>query len=308
MRSGVAIVIALLAGCTALAAGQLDLREPLDRPGVVRGNGDVVFGGLTWRRNNNPNGEQSPIEGGGLRLTVRKGAYEAARNGEGHLHDRSEMRESRDRYLPPGTPVWYAVSMRATPDVPRSPGRLVIMQLKTPYAGHEDASPALALRLEDRRLFATVEQLLLPGQAKRLVPAVDGRCPPGMALASPHVGSDTPQLRVLLAVEATGLPAHRLPQYRMCTPFVSVVPGAPIPPLGMDWIDVRVFVQTGLAGRIELWANGVHIASAVGPFGDADPKGQQYFKFGPYRDKAKETLSLDFARFRRAGSAEGLGN
>jgi hypothetical protein len=308
MRSAVAIVLAVWAGLPAWAAGPLDLREPLERPGIVRHNGDVVFGGLTWRRDNNPNGELGPADGGGLRLTVRKGAYETARNGEGHLHDRSEMRESRARYLPPGTPVWYAVSIRATPDLPRSPGRLVILQLKTPYAGHEDASPALALRLEDRRLFATVEQLLLPGQADRLVPAVDGRCPPGMALASPHVGSDTPQIRVLLAVEATGLPSHRVPQYRMCTPFVTLVPGVPLPPLGMDWTDVRVFTQTGLAGKVELWVNGVYIASATGPFGDADPKGQQYFKFGPYRDKAEETLSLDFARFRRAGSAEGLGD
>jgi len=293
-------------GLSARAAEPIEMREGLDRPGSVRRNGDVVFGGLTWRRDNNPNGELEPVAGGGLRLTVRRGAYETAKSGEGHLYDRSEMRESRDRYLPPGTPVWYAVSMRAPPDLPRSQGRLVVMQLKAPYAGHDDASPAFALRLEDRHLFATVEQLMLPGQAEHLVPAVDGHCPTGMALAAQHTDSDTPQLRVLLAVDGDGLPAHRKPQFRVCTPFVTVQSGAPLPPLDTGWIDVRVFVQAGTAGRVGLWLNGTHVASASGPFGDADPKGQQYFKFGPYRDKADETLSLDFARFRRAEAPDRL--
>src|SRR4051794_7640753 len=78
LAGGACIGLASLAA----AAVAISLREDFVASGVVRTNGDVVFsGGLTWRRENNPNGMMEMLPGGAVRLTVQKGAYEKALNG-----------------------------------------------------------------------------------------------------------------------------------------------------------------------------------------------------------------------------------
>ncbi|WP_374382261.1 heparin lyase I family protein [Dongia sp.] len=68
-------------------------------------------------------------------------------------------------------------------------------------------------------------------------------------------------------------------------------------PMPFDrWTDLVYRVKGGPDGLVEVWANGHQIARASGFVGHGGAEGQpQYFKFGPYRDKAAfaTTVYLD---------------
>lgn len=62
------------------------------------------------------------------------------------------------------------------------------------------------------------------------------------------------------------------------------------------WVDLVYHVKGGPNGIVELWADGRKVARATGYVGHQGAVGQpQYFKFGPYRDKASfaTTVYLD---------------
>jgi hypothetical protein len=300
---------AVLACGLAIAAMPIELKENFQAGQIARSNGDVVFpSGLIWRRENNPNGIVEVQPDGTLRLTVQKGAYNKALNGEGDLYDRSEIREGKETYRPPGSEVWYRLSFRVPAGLPKEDTRLVVLQLKTPYPDYDDASPAVALRLEHGMLFATAEHVLTLEQRGAIVaadvaPGREARCPTGFSLAG--VRDDPgPQMRVLLGTGPGGLPPRRKGEYTICTPFAKVERSGQLPLVDEGWHDIVLGVKTGEDGWLTLQADGVTIARASGAFGDSRSNGPQYLKFGPYRDKSDSTVSIEFARFRRAATAQ----
>jgi hypothetical protein len=296
-----ALVFAVALASTATALDDRTLREDFRPPTVTRPSGDVVFDGLVYWRNRNPNGEidWTGAGPGAVRLGVRKGAFEGATAGGGAVADRSELREANARQLPSGTPVWYRFALRVPPDFPDTANRFVAAQMKAPFADVDASSPVFALRIENRRLFATVEQSYDAATDPPPVPAVDGRCPAGTALASRHDSPEYPQIRVLLATGPDGLPPRRTSEYVVCTPGARVETFGELPILGDGWMELTVFIHTGREGRIELHADGRPIAIAIGALGDANPRERQYLKIGPYRNKAVEPAAIEFTRFRR---------
>jgi hypothetical protein len=72
-----------------------------------------------------------------------------------------------------------------------------------------------------------------------------------------------------------------------------------LPAVGNGWMELTLFIRTGRAGRVELHADGRPVAAVTGALGDANPRERQYFKIGPYRNKAAEPAAMEFARFRR---------
>ncbi|MBI3710932.1 MAG: heparin lyase I family protein [Proteobacteria bacterium] len=298
----VMLILAALAVATeSHATDAIALRDDFVAAQVRPPDDDIVFQYFTYWRNRNPNGVIELLSAGGVRLTVRRDALmRAALDGPG-LYDRSELRESPAVQLPGGSAVWYRFSMRVPAEFPKNDTRFVAAQLKTSYRGFNDASPVFAIRFENRQLFATVEQSYDRRRDGDPRPAANGACPPGHGLAA-FDGDDAPQLRVLLAKDASGLPPRRLRHYVVCTPATVVEHPAPLPGIGERPIDFLVFIKTGPAGRIELYADGKLTGVASGPFGDGDPRVKQYFKIGPYRDKADEPAALEFTHFRRGAS------
>ena len=308
LPQALAVFLATAPPLTASALEAGGLRDDFRPPVVMQPSGDLVFDGLVYWRNRNPNGEidwdgSTP---GVVRLGVRKGAYEAATAGGGAVADRSELREANARQQPSGTPVWYRFGLRIPADFPDTPNRFVAAQMKAPFADVDAASPVLAIRVENRRLFATVEQSYDAAANAPPIPVVDGRCPTGTALASRHDSAEYPQIRVLLATSPDGLPPRRLSEYVVCTPVAQVETFGPLPAVGDGWIELTLFIQTGRQGRIELYADGRPVAAVTGALGDANPRERQYFKIGPYRNKAAEPAALEFRRFRRGATQPDL--
>jgi len=297
-----AFAMVLATGIGLTAAGAADVApivEEFAQPPSVKGK-EATFTGLSFRGDNNPGGEFSLVPGG-IRLTVRPGANPDAKRGEGELYDRSELREVRRLYLKPGTPVWYRFAMRTDPALKQSVIRFVAFQMKTSFLAYEDAHPVFAMRLEGGRLFATLEALSDPARPVATTPAGPGGCPAGMALGRLEEPA-TPQVGVLFAIDAAGLPPHRTGQFDRCVAQVTVRQVAPLPSPDTGWIDFELFLRTGPDGAAELHANGQLIATANGAFGDGKPGGDQYLKLGPYRDKEATTAWLEFARFRRGAT------
>lgn len=304
-------VAAFLAAVPPIAASALEaggLRDDFRPPIVTQPSGDLVFDGLVYWRNRNPNGEIDWTGSGPgvVRLGVRKGAFEGATAGGGAVADRSELREANARQLPSGTPVWYRFGLRVPADFPDTPNRFVAAQMKAPFADVDAASPVLAIRIENRRLFATVEQSYDAAADPPPVPPVDGRCPAGTALASRHDSPEYPQIRVLLATSPDGLPPRRSSEYVVCTPGAQVETFEKLPAVDDGWIELTLFIRTGRQGRIELYAAGRPVASVTGALGDANPRERQYFKIGPYRNKAAEPAAIEFRRFRRGATRADL--
>jgi hypothetical protein len=298
------VLLAALAATTeAYAADQVVLRDDFTTARFAQPTGDVEFAALTYLRDRNPNGLIEVLAGGGVRLTVKKDAYRLAKRGEGDLYDRAELREAKGAQLPAGSAVWYRFSMRVPPEFPRSDTRLVAAQLKASYAGFDDVSPAFAIRIENRQIFATVEQSYDRRRDGATLPADRGACPAGHALAAAH-GADSPQLRVLLAADGKGPPPRHRPLYAVCARGAIVENPQPLPIITERPIEFLIFIRTGSAGRVELYADGRLSGVATGRFGDGDPGTKQYFKIGPYRDKADEPAALEFTGFRRGVSRQ----
>lgn len=295
-----AVTMASVMGLTSvLAADVAPIVEDFGQPPSVKGK-EASFAGLSYRGDNNPGGEFSLVPGG-IRLTVRPGANPDAKRGEGGLYDRSELRELRRLYLKPGTPVWYRFAMRTDPALKQSVIRFVAFQMKTSFLAYDDAHPVFAMRIEGGRLFATLEVLSDPARPVATSLVGPGGCPAGTALGRLDEPA-APQVAVLFALDAAGLPQHRTAQFDRCVDQVTVQQVAPLPSPESGWIDFELFLQTGPGGAAELHANGQLIATAKGPFGDGNPAGDQYLKLGPYRDKEATTAWLEFARFRRGAT------
>ncbi len=96
------------------------------------------------------------------------------------------------------------------------------------------------------------------------------------------------QTRLLVATSADTT-SKGFDGFDSCAPDVTVIArGGKLPKAEAKWVDFVVKVKPGPRGdgEIEIFANGLWIASVSGRIGHESPElGQtQYFKFGPYRD------------------------
>ncbi len=217
--------------------------------------------------------------------------------------ERAEIRERPELRVPFDQAVWYGIAVRFADFIPQKDHRYVIAQWKREIDGAQDPiSPFLALRMKRGRLFATIETEL-PEVIDRSVVPVAGQCPDGWTRA--WFRPDEGQMRVLVAEDGLWGPEDGL-DFAACTDLVRVTRHGPLPTPDAGWIDFAVYALPGPAGdgRIEIFANDTHIATAEGAIGHDVPGlgPNQYFKFGPYRDADAGNWSLYFDDFRRSPS------
>lgn len=193
--------------------------------------------------------------------------------------ERAELWEPANRRLPFGTEVWYGFSMRVDGTVePDDRRRLVIGQWK--QAGGK--SPFVAQRFGNRNFHITFQQ--------------DG---PGGA-----------ECRVLLAYQNEPAPQpDSIDQTtgQPCRSGVTVQRFGPLPSPFGAWTDLVYHVKgsAGTDGVLEVWANGALVARATGRIGYAEG-GKQYFKFGPYRDRAPYATAAAIDSFARGDSFDAV--
>ena len=240
-----------------------------------------------------------------VRLGVRRGAFPGATAGGGDVADRSELREANARQLPSGTPVWYRFALRVPADFPDSGNRFVAAQMKAPFADVDAASPVFAIRIENRRLFATVEQSYdaatdRPARPGGRRPLPDRHGARERATTAPEY----PQIRVLLATgPARAAAASNEASTSSARAARRSRPSGACRRWKNGWIELTLFIRTGRQGRIELHADGRPVAAVTGALGDANPRERQYFKIGPYRNKAAEPAAIEFSALPARGDA-----
>jgi hypothetical protein len=191
--------------------------------------------------------------------------------------ERAEMWEPSKHRLPFGTEVWYGFSMRVDGTVPTDDNRrLVIGQWK--QSGGK--SPFLAQRFGNRNFHITFQQDAANGNECRVLLAYE---------REPAPQADSIDL-------TTGKP---------CQSDVVVQRFAPLPSPFEAWTDLVYHIKGSAGpngsetdGIVEVWANGVMIARAIGRIGYASA-GKQYFKFGPYRDEAPHSTVATIDSFSR---------
>jgi len=197
---------------------------------------------------------------------------------------------------PPGTDRWFGFSFRIdSPDAGAGGNRLVVGQWKQDGS----RSPILAQRFKGGAFHLTVEQeTASPGrQCRVLVAWQDGYdfsdFPDGRR-SFLHGG--TPELDGELDAE----PPDRAAE---CSRGLAIDRTAPLPSPFGAWVDMVVHLR--VAGRpddlVEIWADGRPVATVRGPIG-VPGGGDQYFKFGPYRDPSPAPLVVRFDDFGRGGS------
>ena len=170
----------------------LGLRWTMDLDAApMRKDDDLAYAGMAFYRERNPDGEmpvivEQPGHGRAIRLTVRRDAYPHATSegSENVLRDRCELRDAR---IPLGTEVWYGFSLRVPADFPRVFARFVCAQMKAPYDVSGDGSPLFALRIENGRFLATIEQLFEPGDWTSVTPLGPQGCAPDRGRALDHL-------------------------------------------------------------------------------------------------------------------------
>lgn len=290
----------------------------------IGANGDIDYGGMTFLRNNNPNGIAPELRSDGngafLRLAVARDAYIQAKDGEPDMRDRCELRDGKLRL---GTSVWYSFEMRAEGGFPEVDARLVCAQIKAPYYDANGGSPLFALRIEKGRYFATIEHLyevkdadfIGGSERSHYLTRTDGPvgCGPSVRAFDHHVFGNSLldfkelQVRAVLATDSGGMPPYLEGQYLSCTSGVQVERSGDLPDEIHRWwrfmIAVAPTKEKDYAGIVRLFVaepsakTDTLVATAKGEFGHTgyedpaintgppDDQSYQYFKIGPYRDK-----------------------
>ncbi|MGK9232174.1 polysaccharide lyase [Inquilinus limosus] len=190
---------------------------------------------------------------------------------------------------PAGADRWFGFSFRIDGPAATADGnRLVIGQWKQ----NGSRSPFLAQRFKNGAFHLTVEQAgPLPGQQCRVL----------VAWQDGYDFSDFPGRRSFLHGGADELGAE-LPTDRSadCSRGLAIDRRAPLPSPFGAWVDMVVHLR--VAGRpddlVEVWADGEPVVTVRGPIGFPDG-GNQYFKFGPYRDPAETPLVVRLDNFTR---------
>ncbi|VAV96483.1 FIG01074908: hypothetical protein [hydrothermal vent metagenome] len=235
---------------------------------------------------------------GALSLTVQP----FCKPGEDECSERAEVWMDKKTHAAYEEPVWYAFSVKLADPVPTAIHRYVMAQwkrrilvgAKTPY------SPFLALRLNKGKFVFTVETDRLDVQPIGEGARKEG-CLPGETWVLDR--EDDKQTRALISKQAD-MEWGDWRHFNGCTSEIKAVQHTDGLPKASDgWADFAFFVKTGPTGngRIEIFANGVHVTTVTGKIGHrgAGLGDNQYFKFGPYRAGKSDNWTVIYDRFRR---------
>ncbi|WP_250957483.1 polysaccharide lyase [Rhizobium sp. CG5] len=232
---------------------------------------------------------------GALELSVRS----LCAAGDNACSERAEIWEKTELRVPYDEPVWYGFSMKLAEPVPQDDHRYLMAQWKREIGptAEGDYSPFIALRLERGRMFFTVETNLIAGGPA----AQNGHCPAGSTPVW-----NRPQDKQMRALVATGTDwdDKGVAEFPDCTDQIRTVTHNPLPVASSDWIDFAIYSHPDAKGkgRVEIFADGIWIATVTGHIGHDDVGlGQnQYFKFGPYRAGHPGIWTVYYDNFRRS--------
>jgi hypothetical protein len=217
--------------------------------------------------------------------------------------ERAEIWERTKYRVPYNQGVWYGFAVKFADPIPSGDHRYLIAQWKREIGpkAKGDFSPFLALRLNNGKLFATVETNYVAPPTTEVSDATkacdDHQTPVWFR-------SDTNQMRALVATDSNwGKEDGK--EFTGCTNAITITDhGNKLPTPDSGWIDFAIYSKPGPdgTGHIELFANDKWIVTVKGHIGHAD-KGlgkNQYFKFGPYRAADTTEWTLYYDDFRRS--------
>lgn len=237
--------------------------------------------------------------GGALKLSVKPICAPDKKN----CSERAEIWEKTKYRVPYTQGVWYGFAVKFADPIPSGDHRYLIAQWKREIGpdAKGDFSPFLALRLNNGKLFATVE-------TNYVAPPTGIASGDANACASGQTPvwfrPDTNQMRALVATDANWSKEDGS-EFKGCTDAITVIDhGNKLPAPDSGWIDFAIYSKPGPdgTGRIEIFANDKWIVTVKGHIGHAD-KGlgkNQYFKFGPYRAADTTDWTLYYDDFRRS--------
>lgn len=214
--------------------------------------------------------------------------------------ERAEVWERAKLRVPYDRGVWFGFAVKFEDPIPKDDHRYLIAQWKREIdAGAVgDFSPFLALRLNQGKLFATIEtNLVKAGEKGKRANCGKGETPVWLR-------PDTNQSRALVAFDKNFGPEDGS-MFTACTDKITVIDrGNPLPSPDSGWIDFAIYTKPGPegTGHIEIFANDKWVATVTGRIGHSD-KGlgeNQYFKFGPYRAGGQAVWALYYDDFRRS--------
>lgn len=218
--------------------------------------------------------------------------------------ERAEIWEKTKLRVPYDEGVWFGFSVKFADPIPQNDHRYLIAQWKREIGpdAEGDFSPFLALRLDNGRLFATIESNYQPGTDATVKDGAHS-CPDGQTLV--WLRPEVNQMRSLIATDADWQPQQDTNGFASCTDKLTLTShGNPLPVPGSGWIDFAVYSHPGPDGngRVELFANGKWIVTAKGYVGHKDHGlgENQYFKFGPYRAAGEGEWTMYYDEFHRS--------
>jgi hypothetical protein len=237
--------------------------------------------------------------GGALKLSVKPLCASSKKN----CSERAEIWERTSHRVPYDQGVWYGFAVKFADPIPSGDHRYLIAQWKREIGpkAEGDFSPFLALRLNNGKLFATVETNYVAP------PTGSGNGDPkscGDTETPVWYRPDTNQMRALIATDSNWTKEDG-GEFKNCTNAITITDhGNKLPTPDSGWIDFAIYTQPGPdgTGRIEIFANDKWIVTVKGHIGHAD-KGlgkNQYFKFGPYRAADTTDWTLYYDDFRRS--------
>jgi hypothetical protein len=237
--------------------------------------------------------------GGALKLTVKPLCSSSKKN----CSERAEIWERTSHRVPYDQGVWYGFAVKFGDPIPSDDHRYLIAQWKREIGPHAqgDFSPFLALRLNNGKLFATVETNYVAPPAG----SADSQPKSCSDMKAPvWYRPDTNQMRALVATDSNWSQEDGS-EFKNCTDAITIIDhGNKLPTPDSGWIDFAIYTQPGPdgTGRIEIFANNKWIVTVKGHIGHAD-KGlgkNQYFKFGPYRAADTTDWTMYYDDFRRS--------
>ncbi|MFB8343444.1 polysaccharide lyase [Brucella cytisi] len=263
-------------------------------------------GGLYYRRNFEQSAGNVEFQSdvtfkgnGALKLSVKPHCPQTGEN----CSERAEIWEKTDRRVPYDQGIWYGFAVKFADPVPRGNHRYLIAQWKREIGpdARGDFSPFLALRLNNGKLFATVEtNYVTPAAADARLSGAEG--------TPVWFRPDVNQMRALVATQSDWT-SHDDPRFSSRTTAMTVIDrGNKLPSPESGWIDFAIYTKPGPdgSGHIEIFANNKWIVTVKGRIGHNDPGlgANQYFKFGPYRAADKTNWTLYYDHFRRSPRCE----
>ncbi len=295
------MVLALLAGLGTASAE--DWKKKL--ADGFEGTDFSESGGLYYRENFEQSAgtvefqqEVKRTGNGALKLSVKPICGESSDG----CSERAEIWEKTALRVPYDQGVWYGFAVKFADPIPNDDHRYLIAQWKREIdpGAEGDFSPFLALRLNNGKLFATVETNYHPPVTTETdgTPADCG----WQTRVWPRPGTN--QMRALVATDANWGPDDG-GLFSACTDRITVTNrGNALPSPDSGWIDFAILTKPGPDGdgHIEIFANNKWIVTVKGHIGHKDNGlgPHQYFKFGPYRAAAADEWSLYYDDFRRS--------